>query len=242
MKSFPSKICHLTFTHSDYLDVFALYKQQMIKFFSVGLEHFIACNIDVLGCKTIVYDESLKYPQRLFNVLLELEEKFEYVFFDHEDMFLYDHPDINMLKSYFHFMVEQEADVIRLIKNDGAIVSQSNEIPSLYKIHNSSNWMFSIQPSFWKIKTIKILLEKFFRANIWQLEVKSQKYVKHSGMKCYYSHSQGNQRGIHHFDNEIYPYVATAIGKGKWNFSEYEKELKPLLTKNSIDPSERGFF
>ena len=47
---------------------------------------------------------------------------------------------------------------------------------------------------------------------------------------------------MYHFDNEVYPYIATAIGKGKWNLGEYGYELEPLLQKLNINPSLRGWF
>ena len=131
---------------------------------------------------------------------------------------------------------------IRLIKNDGAIVSQVNQIPSLYKINNKSDWIFSIQPSFWKITSLKKILSKCFDCNIWELELKAQKIVKKMSIDCYYAHQNGKKRGLHHYDSDIYPYIATAIGKGKWNFCEYENELRPLLKKHLIDPSIRGVF
>ena len=62
------------------------------------------------------------------------------------------------------------------------------------------------------------------------------------GLKFAFSYRSGLRRGLHHFDNNVYPYVATAIGKGKWNLGEYSDELKPLLSQEFIDPSVRGWF
>ena len=38
---------------------------------------------------------------------------------------------------------------------------------------------------------------------------------------------------MYHFDSLVYPYIATAIVKGKWNFQEYP-ELKKLLDSYNI--------
>jgi hypothetical protein len=43
-----------------------------------------------------------------------------------------------------------------------------------------------------------------------------------------------------HWDSSIFPYIATAIVKGKWNIGEYEKELKPILDEWNIDVNVRG--
>ena len=48
------------------------------------------------------------------------------------------------------------------------------------------------------------------------------------------------KRGQFHWDSTIYPYFATAIVKGKWNFSDYEDMLKPILEDNNIDFVIRG--
>jgi hypothetical protein len=54
----------------------------------------------------------------------------------------------------------------------------------------------------------------------------------------------GNERrrGIYHNDSSVFPYIATAINKGKWNYSEYEKELNTLFNIYNINPFERGII
>ena len=237
-----TKICHLTYTHSDYYDATKIYQSQMKKFFPFDWEHIYTSNKLVKHANTIIYNEKDKYPKRLFDSLTAIENEFEYIFFDHEDMFLFKSPNEELINQYIQYIDLEKVDHIRLIKNDGAIVTQINEIPSLFKISNHSDWIFSIQPSFWKINTLKKILSKCFSCNIWELEVKAQRIVKKMTIKCFYAHQNGKKRGIHHFDSDIYPYVATAIGKGKWNFGEYENELSPLLKKHKIDPNIRGVF
>ena len=43
-----------------------------------------------------------------------------------------------------------------------------------------------------------------------------------------------------HYDSNAYPYVATAIVKGKWNMSGYPNELNRILKENNIDKNVRG--
>lgn len=52
--------------------------------------------------------------------------------------------------------------------------------------------------------------------------------------------ANGPKRGRLHFDSLIFPYVATALNKRKWNMSEYPDELGRLLKEYNIDPSVRG--
>jgi hypothetical protein len=48
------------------------------------------------------------------------------------------------------------------------------------------------------------------------------------------------RRGLYHYDSFVYPYVATAINKGKWNLNEYTEELNPIFEEYGINPFERG--
>ena len=50
---------------------------------------------------------------------------------------------------------------------------------------------------------------------------------------------RGNTVGGH-FNSHSYPYIATAVVKGKWNHSEYSKELDIVFHKYDINPFERG--
>jgi hypothetical protein len=75
--------------------------------------------------------------------------------------------------------------------------------------------------------------------NIWDLEVHGQSSFRKLGLRGYQPTTTGRQRGKHHGDSLIYPYVATAIVKGKWNISEYP-ELRQLTAAYDIDWQERG--
>ena len=88
--------------------------------------------------------------------------------------------------------------------------------------------------------TLINLLKKNLNVNCWQLEYKSQKVVKKLGIKIGVLAGDCNKRGKFHCDSEYYPYIATAIFKGKWTISEYPKELEVLFKKYSIDPLIRG--
>lgn len=245
MTHFDSRICHLTYTHTDCADVWPIYFGQMGRLFNLGMENVVAINrqdsrlpIDV---RTVVYDDAFPYPQRLLSCLERLS-KFEYIFFDHEDMFLYSEPDHDELKVYYSLLSSGELDHIRMIKGGDCIYKQITGVSSLFRFDLASKWIFSIQPSFWKRTVLMDILKANPDVSIWDFEVKSQKAVKKLKLKAGFSYRQGAKRGIHHFDNDVYPYIATAIVKGKWNLREYPDELGQLLLKHGIDPNLRGHF
>ena len=72
------------------------------------------------------------------------------------------------------------------------------------------------------------------------MEYRSQKVIRKLGIRIGVLSGECKKRGMLHADSEFYPYIATALFKGKWTISEYEKELKFLLNKYQIDPLIRG--
>ncbi len=245
MRLFDKNICHLTFSHTSCDDVWKLYFSQMQKYFSIGMSHFVAVNKQHLGLPSniepLIYEEREPYPQRLLSSLEALAE-FEFIFFDHEDMFLYAAPDYQKLVKYYELMHSRQFDHIRLIKGGDCQYEPVTACPTLYSLNLNSKWIFSIQPSFWRRTVLMDILKANRNVNIWDLEVRSQRVVRKMGLKAAFSYRSGKRRGLHHFDNDIYPYVATAIGKGKWNLGEYGPELEPLLQHYQIDPTQRGWF
>lgn len=243
MNTFDRRICHLTYTHTDCADVWPIYFRQMRRFFNLGMEHMVA--VDQIDdrlpayVRPIVYNDALPYPQRLMSCL-ELLSEFDYVFFDHEDMFLYDAPDRYELQAYYSYLTSGALDHIRMIKGGDCKIEQVEGIPTLFRLDLRSKWIFSIQPSFWKRTVLLAVLKENPNVNIWDFEMKSQKAVKKLKLKAGFSYREGAKRGLHHFDNDIYPYIATAIVKGKWNLGEYREELGSLLQEHGIEPLVRG--
>jgi hypothetical protein len=48
------------------------------------------------------------------------------------------------------------------------------------------------------------------------------------------------KRGGNHYNSSIYPYIATALVKGKWNTLEYGEELSSMFNDYHINPIIRG--
>ena len=236
-------ILRVTHTHTDCLDVVKLYEDGMTQFFPYTWPHIYLVNKEFpssMGSKFHLYNEAESYPSRWLSFLKAI--KTEYIFLDHEDMFLYEQCDSNAMSRVIGSFIANDGDYLRFIKSDQSNYFLVEGSKDLYKLKNSSKWIFSIQPSIWKRKALIDVLEKNPDVDVWQLEVKSQKVVKKLNIQSYFTHRNGVKRGLHHFDSEIYPYVATAIGKGKWNLTEYGEKLFPLFIKFKLDPSVRGWF
>ena len=247
MNLFDKEICRLTFTHTDCSDLWSIYFGEMKKYFNVEIDHFICVNYNnknytsfiPKSTQVLLYDDKFKYSQRLRDCLSQLKN-YKYVFFDHEDMFLFSLPDYKKLSKYYKLIRGQIFDSIRLIKDSHSKVSKSKHDDTLYEIANDSKWIFSIQPSIWNIEKLNKILNENLDSNPWELENRSQKVVKKMKLKIAYSNDNSNKRGMFHYDNKIYPYVATALNKGKWNTSEYSIELEKVFNEYLINSNLRG--
>lgn len=243
MKINDLDILRITHTHSDCLDVLSLYEDEMIKYFPFDWKHAYLTNkkfSTIMNSHFFVYDETDSYPLRWLKILEEL--KCEYIFLDHEDMFLYEECDYKTLTNVIDAFLTDAGEYLRLVKSDQSNYRAHEKCADLYRLKSSSKWIFSIQPSIWKRETLIKVLRCNPDVDVWKLEVRSQKVMKKLRVQSYFAHRNGVKRGIHHYDSEIYPYIATAIGKGKWNLTEYGERLFPLFLAKGIDPSSRGWF
>ena len=62
------------------------------------------------------------------------------------------------------------------------------------------------------------------------------------GMKGSYHYDNEPKRGGNHWDTNVYPYIATALVKCKWNINEYPSELGDILLINNININNRGTY
>ena len=237
------KIAHITHSHTDCSDIWKIYFNQMSKFWNVGMQSVFLVNSSELNIpsryKIFKYDQNDSYSKRLIKSLKSLNQ-YEYIFFDHEDMFLYKKPDYEEINTYLLQLFNGKYDYIRLIKSSNCKYKLVENYTTLFEINLNSKWIFSLQPSFWNRIKLLNLLEKNGNCSGWDLELKSQKVLKNLKISSAFSHRKGKKRGLHHFDNDIYPYIATAIIKGRWNISEYSYELADLFKEYNVDPSLRG--
>ena len=239
----------ITHTHTDCYDVCKIYEGEMPYLLwgkNFWDNHIYLVNSEQMNEKLeykltgncFYYDDQINYPQRILSILSNIDS--EYIVLDHEDMFLYEKANIDKINEALDLILNKSLDSIRFIKNINAKYTSISENHSVEKINNNSEWIFSIQPSVWRKDSLIEILKKNLSVNIWELEYKSQKVVKELGIKIGVLSGESKKRGIYHCDSEYYPYIATALFKGKWTISEYEKELKSLFNKYQIDPLIRG--
>ena len=221
------------YTHSDYKDVWKLLFGQLQKYLPNQKVYVLSDSIaEEIPSEytTIVYDDSKVYTDRLKQCLSQIDE--DVVLFQHEDMILFDEPKVELFDKYIDYVKEETVDSVKLIyvmENDVVSELDSTLISNAYS-------KFSIQPTLIKLKNFVSLLNSTEPLNIWDFELAVPAEGNHYMVRL----GDERKRGIYHCDSIIYPYIATAITKGKWNYGEYMTELDELFNEYGIVPFERG--
>ena len=138
-------------------------------------------------------------------------------------MFLYKKPNFKIIDEYINLVKNDNCELVKLIRAFENL-DKSNLHKMLFK--NPDKQLFSIQPTIIKIKTLKHIYKTVPGENIWEFEANtSKKYLKDLISLCSFDPDVDKKRGKFHYDSSVYPYICTAVIKGKWNFKEYKKEL-----------------
>lgn len=233
------------YSHFDYSDVWPLLFKQTDKYFGDNYKKYLFTNksSDIVpnGWQVVEYDEKLSYQTRVFECLKQVKE--EIVIFSHEDMFLYSEPNYNEIEYLSKLVKHTDIDIIKLIRAEYTqdLYRKSYLHPNVYE--NPYNLYFSIQPSMCKKDKLSKIYESTNGKTIWEFEVESSRTALVNRIKsCMYYTGNENKKGLYHWDSDIYPYIATAIVKGKWNFESYEQILTEMLNELNIDKNIRGFI
>ena len=243
-------VAHVLYTHSDYADIWPMYFGQQSKYFQAFSRNYVF--VDKYSDEIpryysqIIYDSSLPYVDRLLDALKKVPEPV--IFFDHEDMVLFDFPDMGSLLDYARVVKSSLGnnsrrkgfDFVRLIRGGRHYSMPYFGVRNLRRLLNWSPWLFSIQPSFWSKDKFCELLGQHSNQHIWEFEGHAQHTAREMRIRGGFPSSNGRKRGQLHWDSQVYPFIATAIVKGRWNLSEYPNELGSLLTEYGIDKDIRG--
>lgn len=224
------------YSHKDYSDIWPVLFNQTNKYFDSSFKKILFTNDGDVpdGWDVVYYDDSKSYQDRFISCLQKLED--DIIIYHHEDMFLYGQPDIDYIKRLYWLIEKQSYSFVKLIKT-GA--NQGIEVgDNLFEMSKDAKDYFAIQPTIWNRKKLIDVYKNAGGDSIWQFENSAGVYCLHNkikGLFCY-DKLKDNPRGGH-YDSSVYPYIATAVVKGKWNYKEYEKELVTIFKENSYQPT-----
>ena len=245
-------VARVLYTHTDYSDCWLMYFEQINKYSDIFEKKYVFVNaIDSRipsSYEQIVYDERESYTNRLLSCVEKLSVS--HIFFEHEDMIILSSPEVSQIKIFaemlkrtsFDNFRRSKFDVIKLV-NGGKYYStkvNSKQTKFLRRISRLSPWIFSIQPSLWSTSSLISLLRLHQNRSIWEFEIEAQRSMRKFKFRSAILVEPTAKKGTSHFESNIYPYVATAVVKGKWNLLEYEIELTRLADEYGIDLRIRG--
>ena len=161
---------NIVYTHSSYFDVLDVFLEQQTKF---GVNNYtIFSDIPFNNSNDyIFYKNESSYSKRLQECLNQIDS--DMVLYQHEDMFLYDLPNISKINKYANFLKESSYSFIRLSKTGDCILNKNKQIESLFEIHQNSPDFFAVQPTIWKTKDFIKFLSFGSDMSIWDLEINS---------------------------------------------------------------------
>ena len=232
------KICYVCYTNSKCSDIWEMFIKQQNKHTDFPI-YFIS-DIPIPGYedKTFIYNNDDKYYSVWIDTLKSLD--YDYFIYLQEDFLLYENVNNDKLGEYLNFLIDnQDYSFVRLIKSGHLGERQLSN--TLYEIESSNPFIFAMQATLWK-KCDYIKLMDLVKEPKWLETDKYRTTMNNLGMKGTYHYDNEPKRGGCHYDTNVYPYIATALVKGRWNVTEYSNELSPILTQNNIDLNLRGVF
>lgn len=223
---------NIVYSNSSCKDVLDLFVKQHEIYCQIPL-HIIS---DYTG--DYIYDNKDPYYLHWINALDKIDS--DYFIYNQEDFLLYD--TVNILKiNYLKSFLENNPkySFVRLIKS-GTRLSTNMVDDNLYETGMNSFPLYSMQATLWnKHKFIELYnhtkQKKWFESDVYE------KACRDLSLTGVYYYDGESRAGKNHHNSSIYPYVATAVIKGKWNIKEYGNILKPLLEKNNINIDDRGY-
>jgi hypothetical protein len=237
-----NNITFFTYTHSNCKDLWPIYFDLLDKH-APNFKSLVAADIttdEYLKHKFVSYDDK-NYCQEIADIVEKYVET-EYLIYMQEDFFLYSNVNLDELKYIKSFLDETTVSCTRLIKcgdvTNIAVKDKIYWVQTPDTKYESENYV-SFQPTLWKTKDYINL----YRNTPYTKFQEGNEFSKTMNMLNYYStyyYNNDYKRGITHYDSSIFPYIATALIKGKWNISEYPEHLVNILNKYNINVTIRG--
>lgn len=156
-----------------------------------------------------------------------------------EDFYLYENVNEDKLNEYEKQLLSSEYSFVRLLKS--GTLSNKLIFDNLYEIESENPDIFSMQATIWKSDDYIKIMETV-KDSKWLENSRYREHIIELGLKGLYHFDNERKIGRAHHDSNVYPYIATAVVRGQWNFREYKKELAPILNENNIDEKIRGIF
>ncbi|WP_320675950.1 hypothetical protein [Prochlorococcus sp. MIT 1300] len=193
----------------------------------------------------LIYPQELSYNLQYLFCLKKIKE--ETVLIANEDCIPSGVPRKNEF-NYIHNLIRDDNnkwDFVKLVRGPEKIRATNHKY--LFEIESDSDTLFTQQVSIWNrarlldIYSMSIDSEIARKGGL-QQEVLGSQICRDMGFQGLLFYDNEEKRGMYHYDSSITPHICTAIVGGKWNISEYKKELDEIFIKYGINPNARGVY
>jgi hypothetical protein len=226
----------LTYTHTKVVDLHEAHFGRIAKHFPQLNNVYVTCNEFIPFAKCITYNDLDPYWLQMVTVLNQIPT--DYVLYCQEDYILFSDVLVDDIQHYLDVM-ESDTDIpfIRLIAS-GVGNGEVSYNESLNYVEVDSHYYFSTQSTIWRKS---VLIEMFTDSKMDTIfnEPLNSPFLKKISTKGLFSTKVGNSVGGH-FNSKVFPYIATALVKGKWNMTEYGEELSSVFDEYGIYSNNRG--
>lgn len=228
----------IAYTNSNCSDVLIPFIKQNRKYSNLPI--YLISDYDVSGLDVDGY-HLYKNDEPYYKVWVDAINKFgsETFIYLQEDFYLYDNVDGKKIHEYEEQLLNSDYSFVRLLKSGN--LKDKKIYENLYEIESDNMDVFSMQSTIWKSSDYIKIMESVRDPKWLENSIYRDKIIE-LGIKGLYHFDNERKIGRSHYDSNVYPYIATAVVRGQWNYKEYKKELEPILNENNIDIKKRGLF
>lgn len=142
------------------------------------------------------------------------------------------------------YVLTMQEDFVLYADVDEAAIQTAISLAHASRLIDSGRGLdYSMQATIWRTSALKEIYASVEAATPWEaeIEINTEGVMRERDIYCHQRRDDHLPlRGRDHRDSPIFPYIATALVKGKWN-SEYRAELEPLHKLYGIDSRIRGW-
>ena len=225
-------------TNSNYSDIWKPCFSRLEKHFGKIKKYVFTDSITNIPSNLIpvLYENNQSYRNQFLSCINQVPEK--YILYTSEDYILYKDVEVNVIDRLCKILDTSSFSFVKLIKGPERTLPFEQD---LFEIDKNDSNFFAQQASIWKTRDFEKIFSTAPAHNTRMDHEPMGSFIcrslKFRGLQ-YYANSP--KRGMSHYDSLAYPYMATAVVKGKWNTSEYPDELAQVFSEYSINPEIRG--
>jgi len=229
----------VVYTNSNCSDIWGMFVEQNKKHTNIDL--LVICDTKEFPIKDKENIFQYSNNDNYHNVWVEALNFFgiENFIYLQEDFILYNNANDSKIEFLTNELNNSNYSFIRLIKSG----SLNNKLykENLFEIEPCNYDVFSMQSTIWKTKDYVNIMNNVKEPK-WLETPNYKNFMCLQNISGLYYYDNEKKRGENHYDSSIYPYIATALVRGKWNITEYEEDLSGLIKNYNININERGVF